>query len=184
MIRLGQSKLYRRYVSWSHLFELTILFFVDMFLIFSLPLFVCQWELREVISGCDQPHQQHLYRIRIWHRYWPRELWQSKSLPHLLDVILWHYSDTCLIQDLILCGFISLTFFFLTLIGDPDRRCVWRSWISYLCLWWLWKEFLPPGTALHPPYADYVQPWKLQRVARPQQQRKWLDLTEICFVWM
>lgn len=112
MIRLGQSKLYRRYVSWSHLFELTILFFVDMFLIFSLPLFVCQWELREVISGCDQPHQQHLYRIRIWHRYWPRELWQSKSLPHLLDVILWHYSDTCLIQDLILCGFISLTFFF------------------------------------------------------------------------
>lgn len=58
---------------------------------FVMQAFVCQWELREVIQGRDQPHQQHIHQIRVWHRYRPGELWESMSLPQWVTTELQFY---------------------------------------------------------------------------------------------
>lgn len=58
---------------------------------FVMQAFVCQWELREVIQGRDQPHQQHIHQIRVWHRHRPGELWESMPLPHWVATELQFY---------------------------------------------------------------------------------------------
>lgn len=69
---------------WKHHLCLICIWFV-------MQAFVCQWELREVIQGRDQPHQQHIHQIRVWHRDRPWELWESMSLPHWVTTELQFY---------------------------------------------------------------------------------------------
>lgn len=97
MVTIGQSKLYRRfvlflcyYMCWRFEFD------------FLMWAFVRQWGLWEVIWRCDQLDQQHLHQIRVWYRYRPWELWESRSRargswhrPHAAVMQTWVHVLSC-----------------------------------------------------------------------------------------
>lgn len=95
----------------------------------------------------------------------------SGKVRHTLGELaqMWCYSNVCLILH---AAFLVLNFFGLAFLGDPDSRCVWRSQVTNIYLWWFRKKFHPSGPAIYAPHADHIQPWQFQCAAGSQQQCK------------